>query len=97
MGSAALRTAVATVAFAGLHSLLASRGVKRLAERAVGTRVRNGAYRAAYNAVSVGTTAALVGQAVFRHKRRKVGFMVVFAAIALGHLVGWAVYFATAW
>jgi protein-S-isoprenylcysteine O-methyltransferase Ste14 len=51
---------VATVAFAAVHSLLASRGAKRLAERAVGTRLRNALYRPAYNAVAVVTTAALV-------------------------------------
>src|SRR5205085_6801784 len=55
------KVAVATAAFAGVHSLLASRGAKRWAERAVGTRARNGWYRPAYNAVAVATTAALVG------------------------------------
>ena len=37
-----------------------------------------------------GWPGALAGQAVFRHKRRKVAFMVVFAGIAMIHLVGWA-------
>jgi protein-S-isoprenylcysteine O-methyltransferase Ste14 len=61
MRSPALKTAVATVAFATVHSLLASRAAKGLAERAVGTRLRNALYRPAYNAVAVATTAALVG------------------------------------
>jgi protein-S-isoprenylcysteine O-methyltransferase Ste14 len=62
---------VATVAFAAVHSLLASRGAKDLAERAVGTRVRNAWYRPAYNAVAVGTTAALVAY-VARQRARKI-------------------------
>ena len=37
-----------------------------------------------------GWPGALAGQAVFRHKRRKGAFMVVFAGIAMIHLVGWA-------
>ena len=60
MARPALKTAVATVAFAAVHSLLASRGAKDAAERAVGTRLRNALYRPAYNAVAVATTTALV-------------------------------------
>ena len=39
-----------------------------------------------------GWPGALAGQVVFRHKWRKASFMVVFAGIALLHLVGWAAY-----
>jgi protein-S-isoprenylcysteine O-methyltransferase Ste14 len=54
-----------------LHSLLASRGAKAWAERAVGTRARNGLYRPAYNAIALATTAALVGY-VARQEAREV-------------------------
>lgn len=71
MGSPALRTAVATVGFAVLHSLLASRGAKGVAERVVGRRLRNALYRPAYNAVAVGATAGLVAY-VARQEAREV-------------------------
>ena len=41
------------LAWAGLHSLLASKGAKELAIRAAGPRPRDGLYRLAYNAQSV--------------------------------------------
>lgn len=55
----ALRVAVATVAFAALHSTLASRRTKRLAAGLVGERNQRGLYRSAFVAQSVITSAAL--------------------------------------
>lgn len=50
----------ATVAFGAVHSLLASRGAKRLTERLLGTRRRNALYRPFYLAQSVVTFGALL-------------------------------------
>ena len=52
--------ALATVAFALVHSALASRTVKRLVRRAVGGRGYDGWYRVAYNAQAGATCGALV-------------------------------------
>ncbi|MDB5296830.1 MAG: hypothetical protein JWO31_2813 [Phycisphaerales bacterium] len=54
-------TALATAAYAGVHSLLATRAAKDWAERQVGTRRRNAFYRPAYNAVAVAGLVGLVG------------------------------------
>jgi hypothetical protein len=64
---AALRTALATVAWAALHSALASHAAKRRAARVAGERTARGWYRIAYNAQAVATTAAL-GAYVWRHR-----------------------------
>jgi len=56
-----VRTAAATAAFAGVHSLLASRGAKQWFAGRFGQKAYDGTYRATYNAVAVGTSAALVG------------------------------------
>jgi hypothetical protein len=56
---AALRAAGATVAWAALHSALASHAAKRRAARLAGERAARGWYRVAYNAQSVAATAAL--------------------------------------
>lgn len=56
----AMRIGFATLGWAALHSLLASRPAKDRAERVFGTRIRNGVYRAGYNAVAVVTFALLV-------------------------------------
>lgn len=37
-----------------------------------------------------GWPGALLAQSVFRHKRRKRGYMAVFAGIVLLHVAGWA-------
>ena len=54
------RIGVATAAFALLHSALASRGAKAIAARAVGTRRRNGWYRAFFNGQAILTSCALL-------------------------------------
>src|SRR5437764_1247278 len=56
-----IRTALATAAFAAVHSSLATLGAKNAIERALGTRARNGLYRVGYNAVALGTFSLLVG------------------------------------
>ena len=58
--AAPLRIVAATVAFAVVHSVLASRAAKQRAERALGERARAGWYRAFYNAQAVATSAALL-------------------------------------
>jgi hypothetical protein len=58
-GRTALGMAGGTLAFAAVHSLLASDAVKQWVARRAGARVRAGAYRAGYNAVAIATTGAL--------------------------------------
>ena len=55
----AIRAAIATVAFGVVHSLLASRRAKHVAEVRVGPRHRNGLYRVFYNAQAVASFAML--------------------------------------
>jgi len=55
-----IQASLATLAFAALHSLLASLAVKRLAARVFGERNRNGLYRAFFVAQSLVAFAALV-------------------------------------
>jgi methanethiol S-methyltransferase len=55
-----VKITAATILFAGIHSLLASRGVKRLASRMLGERKRNALYRPIYNVQAVLTFGALV-------------------------------------
>ena len=50
----------ATLLFAGVHSVLASRGAKRIAVEMVGERKRNALYRPFYNVQAVITFGALV-------------------------------------
>jgi protein-S-isoprenylcysteine O-methyltransferase Ste14 len=64
---AALRTALASIAWAAVHSALATHAAKRRAERLAGARAARGFYRLAYNAQAVATTAAL-GAYVWRHR-----------------------------
>jgi protein-S-isoprenylcysteine O-methyltransferase Ste14 len=52
--------ALATAAFCGLHSLLASRAAKRLTARLLGERGRNAFHRPVYNGLALGSFAALV-------------------------------------
>lgn len=87
----AARVLGATVAFAAVHSLLATHRAKRLAARLVGERARDGWYRAFYNAQSVATTAALVAY-VLRRPGRTVWHVRGPGAVALrvGQLAGLA-------
>ena len=57
--SSALRIVAATVAFALVHSLLASRRVKNSVRHAVGDRARDGWYRVFFNAQALATFGAL--------------------------------------
>ena len=56
-GAAPVRVVLMGVVWAGVHSLLASRGAKGLFARVAGSRGRDGLYRVAYNAQSVATVA----------------------------------------
>lgn len=60
MGRNLLKIAAATAAFAGVHSLLASRAAKRKAAELFGERQRNGLYRVFYLGQSAVTFGALV-------------------------------------
>jgi protein-S-isoprenylcysteine O-methyltransferase Ste14 len=51
------RIVLATLVFAGLHSLLASRASKQAAARLVGTRARDAWYRPLFNLIAVGAAA----------------------------------------
>jgi methanethiol S-methyltransferase len=55
------KTAAATVLYAAVHTLLASRKSKETASRLLGVRQRNGLYRAFYLLQSAGTMLILVG------------------------------------
>ncbi|MDQ4122369.1 MAG: hypothetical protein M3209_13095 [Acidobacteriota bacterium] len=55
-----IKIAAATILFAGIHSLLATRAAKRKAIDLLGEQKRNGLYRAFYNAQAVITFGALV-------------------------------------
>jgi len=55
-----VKIAVATVLFAGVHSLLASRTAKAAAVVLFGERRRNGFYRPFYNILAVATLGALI-------------------------------------
>jgi len=55
-----IKIAAATVLFAGIHSLLATKAAKRKATRVLGEQNRNGLYRPFYNAQAVITFGALV-------------------------------------
>jgi hypothetical protein len=78
-----VRIAGATLAFAGVHSLLASRAAKRVAARLAGERRRNGLYRVLYVAQAVVTTGALTaavrplsGPVVWRARGRAAALLV---------------------
>lgn len=53
------RVAIATTAYFAVHSLMASRTVKRKVEARFGTRTRNALYRPLYNAQAIGGLIAL--------------------------------------
>ena len=48
-----VKIAVATIFFAGVHSVFATRSAKRKATKVLGERNRNGLYRPFYNAQAV--------------------------------------------
>lgn len=60
MWKSVFKVAAATVLFAGVHSLLATRAAKRRAAEVAGERARNVLYRPLYNAQAVATFGALV-------------------------------------
>lgn len=66
VADAAVRVALATAAFSLVHSLLASRRAKQLAERVVGARTARGGYRLAYNGVAIGMTLGLTAYVMRR-------------------------------
>lgn len=70
---------VATFVAYGVDKRRAGRGGWRVSERTLH-----------WMELAGGWPGGLAGQAVFRHKRRKRAFMVVFAGIAMFHVVGWA-------
>jgi uncharacterized membrane protein len=55
-----IKIAAATILFAGIHSLLATKAAKKKATKVLGERKRNGLYRTFYNAQAVITFGALV-------------------------------------
>jgi methanethiol S-methyltransferase len=55
-----IKIAAATILFAGIHSLLATRAAKRKATDVLGEQKRNALYRSFYNAQAVFTFAALI-------------------------------------
>ncbi len=78
---------VSAVTFAayGLDKGRAVRGGRRVAERTLHGLELLG-----------GWPGAIAGQAVFRHKRRKTGYMLVFLGIVALHVAGWAYWFSRA-
>jgi protein-S-isoprenylcysteine O-methyltransferase Ste14 len=89
------KMAAATVAFAGVHSLLATRRAKDAAARAVGTRARAGYYRLFYNAQSVATFGALLAygaslprETVYRVRGPAAALLRAGQGASLGYL-GW--------
>ena len=91
-----LKAVTATVAYAALHSALASETAKGAAERAVGTRVRNAFYRPMFNVVAVASTAGLLAyvwtlpdRRLWRVRGPAAGVMRVGQAVSLAYLV-WA-------
>ena len=66
VGDAVARGAVATALFSVVHTLLASHGAKRAAERRLGARVARGGYRLAYNGVAIGMTLGLTAYVLRR-------------------------------
>jgi hypothetical protein len=59
-----VKTAVATVLYAAVHSFFASRTAKETVSRVLGTRHRNALYRSFYLLQSAGTMLILVGYIV---------------------------------
>lgn len=60
MFKSVIKITAATILFAGIHSLLATKAAKKKATRVLGERNRNGLYRSYYNAQAVITFGALV-------------------------------------
>jgi hypothetical protein len=55
-----IKIATATVLFAGIHSVLASKATKERTKKLFGERARNGLYRPLYNGLAIVTFGALV-------------------------------------
>ncbi len=90
------KAALATAAYAALHSALASETAKSAAERVVGTRTRNAFYRPIFNVVAVCATAGLLAYVWTLPDRRlwtargpAAGAMRVGQGLSLGYLI-WA-------
>jgi len=73
----ALMSAVTFIAY-GLDKRRALRGQRRVRERTLHLLELAG-----------GWPGGLLGQIAFRHKRRKVSYMLVFVGIVLLHIAGW--------
>ena len=93
-----LKATLATVAYAALHSALATEAAKAAAERAVGTRARNAFYRPMFNVVAVTTTVALLAyvwrlpdRRLWRVRGPAAGAMRAGQAASLGYLI-WAAF-----
>ena len=91
-----VKAVLATAAYAALHSALASETAKSAAERAVGTRLRNGLYRPMFNAVAVVATggllayvASLPDRRLYRVRGPLAGLMRLGQLASLG-LLGWS-------
>ena len=96
VGTSILKATLATVAYAALHSALATEAAKSAAERAVGTRLRNALCRPMFNAVAVVTTTGLLAyvwrlpdRPLWRVRGPAAGVMRVGQLASLG-LLGWA-------
>lgn len=77
-----LKVAAATLLYAGIHTLLASRPAKKVATRLLGERLRNALYRPFYNAQSV-TGLVLLGVYVARQPARELYQAQGFTRVAL--------------
>jgi uncharacterized membrane protein YsdA (DUF1294 family) len=77
LGLYALMSIVTFTAY-GLDKRAAARGQRRIAERTLHLLELLG-----------GFPGALIGQQVFRHKRRKMRFLIVFWLIVVVHAAGW--------
>jgi len=75
-----LAMSLVTIVFYGIDKHRAIHGGWRIKERTLHTLKLLG-----------GWPGALVAQVVFHHKRRKLGFMLVFAAIVTMHIAVWVV------
>ncbi len=91
-----VKAALATTAYAVLHSALATETAKAAAERAVGTRARNAFYRPAFNLVAVASTAGLLAyvwrlpdRQLWRARGTAAGAMRVGQGLSIAYLI-WA-------
>ena len=88
------KAALATAAYALLHTGLATEAAKAAAERAVGTRARNAFYRPMFNAVAVASTVGLLAyvwrlpdRRLWRVRGPAAGVMRIGQGLSLGYLI----------